>query len=412
MLVEQARFLVDNPEAVETATLALERGAPPLTLRAQLEREYAPEYCRALLDCAQARLRFADKLKDGRHWLLTGTAAEQASSWPMARWRAERLKTARPNASVLELGCGIGGDTVFLTQVSTVTAFEQCPARTLLCRYNVEKFGRSEHLTLENSEAELEALEGEILYCDPSRRSHKRISSPQDWEPPLSRVLSLLESKRFPLVAVKCAPGLDLTQLSLSDFPLEISFLSVNGDLKECFILAGTESGKKQAVLLSSQSDSVINFCSNKREIPPANPEPGLYLHNPDPAVLRAEALDTLAEQLKAGQPHPKIGYLIGSSPCPDTAAQSFLIEDSFPLRWADLKKRVARSGWSEFEYLGRGVPFGQAEVRAELPRLKRGKSAPKRGSIIIYREHDGYRAVLATRVRRETEQRHQSLPS
>lgn len=412
MQADQARFLVDNPLAAERATLSLERGIPLLTLRKMLEREHDPDQCRALLDCAQARLRFAQKLERAHLWLLTGTAAEQASPWPVAHWRAERLSLLRPASTVVEFGCGIGGDTVFLTRKLTVRALERCPARALLCSYNVETLGCRDRFTLEGSTRELEALEGEVLYCDPARRSHQRLSSFHEWEPPLPRVLSLISTGRFAIVAVKCAPGLDLDLPPLADLRFEASFISVNGELKECFLIAGSGSSAKRAVMLSSEGGAPITLESSGIEIPPAAPRSGLYLHNPDPAVLRAKALDTLAVGLKAGQPHRKIGYLIGPTPCPDQRAQSFLIEDSFPLKWSHLKKRMSQSGWSEFEYLGRGVPFSQEEVRAKLPRLKRGKGAVHRGTIVVYREDQGYRVIMARRVGKETEPRPQTLPS
>lgn len=400
MLVTQAQFLIDHLDWVDHATQALKAGKPPLTLRQELEREFEADLCRALLDCADARIRFRTKLYQGERWLLTGVAAEQASAWQVARWRADRLSSLLSGQDLTEVGSGIGGDSVFLSRIARLSSYEQCPARSRLAAYNVGEFGSDNGFRQFHEAANLTSLSGHTLFCDPARRRHQRLSSPEEWDPALSQVLALLDQNRFRSIAVKCAPGLDVESLAFARHKLETTFLSLDGDLKECFLLAGqgVESSTK-AVLLNSHSEMPEVYQNSGREIPFQAPAPGLYLHNPDPAVLRAFALDQLAYQLNAGQPHQRIGYLVGPKPSTGRAAQSFLIEDSFPLKWPDLKKRVASSGWTEFEYLGRGVPFSQTDLRGKLPKLKRGKGEPKRGSIIIFREEQGYRVVLATRV-------------
>lgn len=393
---QEARFLLDHADWVSEVTLKLSEGHSELSLRQKLERDLTPEFCRVLLDCATARNRFSQKLWRGEDWLLSGTAGEQASPWQIARWRAQALGEAgREGGKLVEVGCSVGGDTGFLTRHFEVTAYEMDPGRALLCPFNVNLAGRAERLNVVTEEVRLEALSGNILFCDPARRSHKRLSSPSEWSPPLHAVLDSHTSGRFAWVAVKCAPGLDLDELPQE---MQASFLSLDGDLKECFLLAGDGPTGSQAVLLQRDGSATI-YCTRGEDIPEALPAPGKYLFNPNPAILRASALDALAMELGAGQPHPRIGYLVGPIPYHGPAAQGFLITDTFPLKWPTLKRRLSSTGWSEYEYLGRGVPFGQTEVRAKLPKLSKGKGEPKRGAVVIYRDHYGYTVVLGERI-------------
>ena len=98
---------------------------------------------------------------------------------------------------------------------------------------------------------------------------------------------------------------------------------------------------------------------------------------------------------------HPKIGYLVGERACQNSTAQSFQILETFPLNWAILKKKLQATGWTEYEYLARGVPFSQTDIRNKLPKLKRRnkKQTAKRGAVIVYRDESDYRVVLGVRV-------------
>ena len=245
-------------------------------------------------------------------------------------------------------------------------------------------------------------LSGEILFADPARREQGRISDPEQWIPPLSEVLACYKSQRFMAVAIKCAPGLKITEIESADTSPSIFFISKGHQLKEAFLLlCPQKSPRKQAIIFHPTLSAPVSLESIQAAIPPACPEPGLYLHNPNPAILRAEALDTLAQSLDAGIVHPKIGYLVGAQPSDGILADSFLIEHELPLNWSKLKKWLSRSPWSEYEYLGRGVPFSQIDVRKRLPKLKRKKKNPAlRGSVIIYRKNDGYHVVLAQRAK------------
>lgn len=388
--------MLDHAARVGEITIELSAGRNELSLRQRLEREFTPEFCRVLLDCATARNRFSQKFWRGDEWLLSGTAGEQASPWQIARWRAETLgEVAGGGGKLVEVGCSVGGDTGFLTRHFQVTAYEMDPGRALLCPFNVALVGEPERLKVFADEAALHELQGDILYCDPARRSHKRLSSPTEWSPPLQSVLDCQARGRFEKVAVKCAPGLDLAELPAD---VQASFLSLEGDLKECFLLAGGRHKGSEAVLLQ-RDGSWLTYRTHGEDIPEAMPAPGKFLYNPNPAILRASALDALARELEAGQPHPRIGYLVGSIPYHGPAADGFVVTDTFALKWPLLKKRLSGLGWSEYEYLGRGVPFSQAEVRAKLPKLSRGKGEPKRGAIVIYRSHQGYTVVLGERI-------------
>jgi len=383
--------------AVADLVERLAEGCSPLQARTYLEKEYEPETCLALLDCASCRIRYGDKFEQPHRWLLTREAAEQASHQAVARWRAQWLKDTFGPESITELGCGIGGDSVYLARTAEMTSFEQCPARTLLALHNLESVTPGSKATVLNREVNCKELNGELLYCDPARRGETRLSRPEDWLPPLPHIVECFNRSRFTTVLVKCSPGLNRTAVPGTYF-----YLSLEGQMKEAFLVLHSQLEQcATAVLLSTNPQApTLLYQTTNSEIPPAEPAPGRFLHNPDPAILRAGALDALATELSAGIVHPKIAYLVSREPCTHRGADSFRILHEEPLNWKRLRKTVGKMDWWEFEYLGRGVPFSQSEVRQKLKFKGRATAdARKRGTVIIYREERGYRAVLGERV-------------
>lgn len=398
--LSQAQFLVAqaSESILQELALGIQQGGSDLQLRKSLEKRYAPEECRALLSCAQAQHKHREKFADSSRWLLAPSAAEQASHQLLARWRADELSQRFPHAPLTEVGCGIGSDSVPLSRRFELVGYEQNSARATLCRHNLGQLGGSNWTVLEQT-ADLRALQG-LIYCDPARRSHKRLSAPSDWSPPLPLLFDCVAPETT--ILVKVAPGILDKDLVKTGVEVEVDFLSVAGELKEAMLYLSSgpshRSPLKRAVLCDQSSTVVLE--SSHYELEFVTPKPGQYLLNPDPAILRADLLNTLAEVLCGWGVHPKIGYLVSPAPAPPKLASSFLVEETFSLDWKLLKKRIASRDWTEYEYLGRGVSFSQTEVRKKLGKLKRKSSqASRRGSILIYREDRGYRVVLGERV-------------
>ncbi len=412
MTPEQAQALVtviDHP-GVEEAARLLASGENLIKVRNLLEESFPPSTCLALLDCLTCRLRFKHKFENVDRWLLTREAAEQASSWRVGNWRARFLSEQFPDVeSLMELGCGIGGDSVHLGSRFALTAFESEPARALLAQVNLQRNCRSpvSGSQILAQPADLEKSRGGLLFADPTRRTHKRLFRPEDWSPPLSHLLRSLRESRFSAVAVKCHPG-----LKDSDIPAgsQVHFLSIARAMKEAFLLVhASDKASSLATKTAWLWDPVEQGfhphlgtpTEDRTPLPISLPKPGLFLHNPDPALLRARALARLVEDLEAGIVHPKIGYLVGPHSCSDNRCESFHINDVFPLNWKVLNRKLRTVGLSSVEILSRGLPFPAVEIRQRISKaLKvcKPQATDHRGVIICYRGESDYTVVLAKR--------------
>lgn len=403
MTPEQARALVATERPDLAAAAAHLRDNDPLRTRTWLDARHPRELSLAILDCVATQAHFASKFENAERWLLSREPAEQATPSRIALWRACYLKSRFPTAEeIVELGTGLGGDSVYLARQFSLHGFEGDAARAELARANLAQLSPQARVAkLETRLVEPGCLSGQLLFADPARRAgSSRSFDPERWSPPLS---SLLSHTGFSGMVLKTAPGLDLSSLPPD---LEVHFLCLGGDLKEAMLVRGATSvdgAPRHAWLWPPSEDTPMHRCGHPTPspVPVREPRIGDFLLDPDASLIRSGLLANLAAELEAGSVHPKIAYLCGPKASADAWAASFRIQESMPLSWKALERALLDTDWSELEYLSRGVPFSQDEVmRRTLSVRKRMKGRPGgRGAVILYREDRGYRAVLASRV-------------
>src|SRR5215213_5985782 len=101
-------LLTDDGQAL--LVRAEEAPADPLRAQAELRRGAAPEHVAAALTQVMLRRKGVAKFGDlAERMYFTPDGLEQATRLPVARHRAARLRAASAT-TVIDLGCGIGGD--------------------------------------------------------------------------------------------------------------------------------------------------------------------------------------------------------------------------------------------------------------------------------------------------------------
>src|SRR5450759_778327 len=100
------------------AALAAASALPPgdenfLANLAPMQKRYPTELAKAALETATLRAKAQSKFSRAQAMYFTREALEQASGEAIARYRARRF-AAVPTA--LDLGCGIGGDSLALAE--------------------------------------------------------------------------------------------------------------------------------------------------------------------------------------------------------------------------------------------------------------------------------------------------------
>ena len=241
--------------------------------------------------------------------LLTDDGISQATRPEVARYRANFIANKfGANAHVLDLTCGLGFDSrEFARAGLRVTSIEIDPEVAEYAKHNLEHLGVEVHCADANEFVIPNDVD--VVFVDPARRdpiaakdsagNTKRIFNPSQWSPSWDKINEITTS--HPVIA-KVAPGIDKSDLE----DLDARWISSDGDLVECF-LSSAGTGIRAAVLIDSEKDLNIEVMGGTA----TNTAPlGNYLVVPDPALIRASALDAVAQVCNGGLVNEHIAWL------------------------------------------------------------------------------------------------------
>src|SRR5258708_30699311 len=129
--------------------LAAAEALPPgdeafLANLARLDKRIPTPLAKAALETATLRAKARSKFSRAQKMYFTREALEQASGETVARYRAGRFSGL---ATVLDLGCGIGGDSLALAERCRVTGFDLDPLRLAMAAQNAAAYDRGDRAT-------------------------------------------------------------------------------------------------------------------------------------------------------------------------------------------------------------------------------------------------------------------------
>ena len=366
-----------------------------LTELAHLRRRFTAEEAGALVALARLRRRAASKFPDAARLFFTNAALEQATAYPVAVHHANHLHQHAPAGTVLELGCGIGGDTLALAAQRSVIAYEIDPLRLQIAEANVQALGLDARVTFRQADwtAELDAgrlPDAAAAFADPARRiGEQRIFRLDQIQPPISALLQL--QAQVPNVGVKIMPGVDKTEIPPH---CGVEFISHEGVCKEAVLWFGALA--THPMWASVHTATGWQTLPADTSPPPLGPlTAGMTLHEPDPAVIRAGTFVPLCQALGAHLFDAQIAYMVGDTPRTHPMVQSFRILEIHPFHLKTLQARLQALGISRVELKKRGAPFAPESLRGRL-KLPAGDRA---GVVIFTRQEDARLMLIAERL-------------
>lgn len=359
MTEETAAFLVS-----EAGAALLARGARALTNDRALDsvlRAGALATLEGRERAARRGWKHADQL------FLTADSLAQASSERIAAFHAQCFASC---ATVLDACCGVGRDALALATVGKqVTAVDTDPARLVFARANAAVYGLSERITFLCADVTTLSGRWDGAFFDPARRDGTtRFSADAErYQPALSFVQEL--QARCPVTVAKLSPALpDETLASLGG---ELLFLSEERTCKEACVVLGREPGPPQALLLPQGE----RYAATDEPLAVAG-EPGAFLLDPDPAILRAGALTTLAQRTGAVLLSPDDAYLTAREALPDPGARLYAIRTVLPYRERTLGRWLREQGVGRLVVKKRRYPKEPDAVQKELGLKGKGSEA------------------------------------
>ena len=384
--------LLLTPEAVE-----LLESLPPIDSKANVVRNVTALRKRGVsaemtsVVLLQRRLRTIARAKFGEFadtMFFTENGLQQATRLAVAAHHAERFRGAHLNR-VADLGCGIGGDSLAFAGLGiAVTAVDRDEVTAAIATYNLAPFAECTVLHGEAVDVDLTAFDG--LWFDPARRnSTKRLANPADWSPSLNWVFEV--AARIPS-GIKLSPAIDHNLLPDN---VEAQWVDDHGDTVECVVWTGAlaRSGiARSALVLKDGAPVELTGSAPNTDVPVG--ALGDYLYDPCGAVIRAQLLATLADQLEAVTISPEIAYLSNQSGAETPFAQRFRVREVLPLDQRTIAQRMKELGIGTLEIKKRGVDIDPAQFRTKL-KLSGRNSA----TLFLTRIGSGRGAILADRL-------------
>ena len=332
-----------------------------------LGRRFPHDLARAALEVAILRREAAAKFPFADKLYLSRQALEQASSHEVSSHRAERF---RSYPYLADLGCSIGADSFALAKIAPTLAVDIDLLRLSMASANLHSLGLSGNIQPVQSDITFPfpfKPGSAALFFDPARRvSHQRVFSVSQYRPPLSIVKDWLPGN--PALGVKISPGVSLSELG--GYDAEIEFISLHGELKEAVLWFGPlKTAVRRATVLPGPFQLSADLPYQLPGSTSVITEPKSILYEPDPAVIRAGMVTTLAEMLDASQLDPDIAYLTSGSLSPTPFARHWVIEDWFPFQLKQLRTYLQQRHIGKVTVKKRGSPI---EPEFLTPQLRR----------------------------------------
>ncbi|MPY09681.1 THUMP-like domain-containing protein [Arthrobacter bussei] len=345
--------------------------ADSLRLTEQLRKAgHAPGVVAAAL--TQSRLRARASAKFGPfadHMVLTTAGLEQATRLSVAAQHARRFVDAGL-VKVADLGCGLGADSMALATLDReVTAVELDETTAAAATMNLMPFPNARVVNADAAFVDTAGYDG--VWLDPARRTTttsgtSRLFDPEAFSPPLSFVQQLADSG-MP-VGVKMGPGMPHESIPGT---CEAQWVSVDGDVTEValwFNALRRPGVRRAALLLGARGAAEMVSEASFGEGPTAAVgEPGGYLYEPDGAVIRAELVADLAEQLGGHLLDPMIAYICAPTLTDTPFARAYRVLEVRPYNVKALKAWVRSEGIGVLDIKKRGTSVTPEEVRKQL---------------------------------------------
>jgi SAM-dependent methyltransferase len=329
-----------------------------LQLVERLRRQYDAALVSAAVTQASLRHRAVAKFDadDAARMYFTPDGLEQATRSSVGSHRAARIAATLPGSSMVDLGCGIGGDLISAARAGLqVTGVERDLFTAAVARANLSALGLPGEVVVGDAES-VDITPYDVVFADPARRADgRRVFDHNAYSPPWSFVTELLNGT----ACVKVAPGIPHDAVPEG---VEAEWVSDAGEVKEAALWSGRLYGgtTRRATLLPSGASVT--------EAPEAESGPvGQYIYEPDGAVVRAGLVTAVAAAVDGWLLDPRIAYVTGAQLVLTPLASAYEVVEELPYKEKALRSWVRANDVGTLEIKKRGVDLDPAQLRKKL---------------------------------------------
>jgi SAM-dependent methyltransferase len=344
---------------VEAGRLHADRLAP-MRAGELLRRALSPEQAAAAM--SQVTLREAAEVKfgaDAARMYFTQEGLEQSTRTEVATHRARRVSFAAPS-SVVDLGCGIGGDLVALARAGlTAAGVDLDPLRVAMAEANLAALDLPGAVMVADATA-LDLSPFGVAFADPARRTARgRVFDVDAYSPPWGFVEQLLTRP----AVVKVAPGIPHERVPERT---EAEWVSFGGEVKEAVLWSShLATTARRATLVARQGLATLTAedDAGRAEVRPA----GRYVYEPDGAVIRAGLVTAVSAKVDGWLLDEHIAYVSADSPVRTPYARGFEVLEELPYQEKQLKAALRERRIGRLTIKKRGVDVVPEQLRKRL---------------------------------------------
>jgi len=328
-----------------------------LQLVEKLRREYDAALVTAAVTQASLRHRAVAKFgPDAARMYFTPDGLEQATRSTVGSHRAQRIAATLPGSSLVDLGCGIGGDLISAARAGLhVTGVERDPATAAAARANLDALGLPGEVVVGDAEY-FDLTPYDVVFADPARRADgRRVFDHNAYSPPWTFVTELLSRA----ACVKVAPGIPHDAVPDG---VEAEWISDAGEVKEAALWSG------QLYAGTARRATLLPGGASVTEAPEAESGPvGQYIYEPDGAVVRAGLVTAVAAAVDGWLLDPRIAYVTAAKLVPTPLASTYEVVEELAYKEKALRSWVRTHDIGTLEIKKRGVDLDPAQLRKKL---------------------------------------------
>lgn len=336
-------------------------------LATKLRRELSANRTHMLLEQAELRRRAAAKFTRASQMLFTARGLEQATDEWIARYKAQRFCRL---ANVADLCCGIGGDSIGLSNACHTTSVDCDPSATYCVTHNLRVYHSQPTLNASVDNADVESVDVENFnawHLDPDRRPQgRRTTRVELHEPSLAAIDRLLSQQAS--AAIKLAPAADLPLASAWAAETEFEWISRGGECRQLVAWRGDlaeQPGFRRATRV--YVDRVATFIGTPEQTVKTAGRVERYLFEPDTAILAAQLTGALAIKHGLKPVAAGVAYLTGDDLISDRLLSAFEVVESMPFDRRALAAFLRAKGIGRVEIKHRGLELDPEKLRKEL---------------------------------------------
>lgn len=304
------------------------------------------------------RKRALLKFEKAGEMLFDREGLEMASHETISMYHASLFPKG---ATVIDMTCGIGSDSMALARRGDVFAVDLNKDRLELAAHNASVNGVRDQITFREGDGLEELVNSEVLFAfaDPARRVNGKRTLNQDEFSPSPR--SLKDSfSSLELGVIKLSPLLPDSELE--ELGQRLEFISYGRECREVLAISGSSVEPGRFVV---HLESGNTYPAGSDPLPAR--EMGEAFYEADPAFIRSHALGPYAYDRKLKQVGEHPGYLTGPSGLSMEMLLEFELLDHGRYDLKRVKQAIAQHNLGPIELKQRGAGLDLQKLVKQL---------------------------------------------